>query len=94
MLNLMLTILSQTLCHVRSLKWLGQQKKTGMWTRLDMGQITQQPIQDAFSSLGKRNFSTIDNHSDLPCSKKQVLKNDEKISIQMVEAGAQPRQEQ
>ena len=69
-------------------------KKIGTWTRLDRGKVTQQTTQVVFSGPCKWNFSTIDDHSDLPCSKKQALKNDAEISIQMVEVGAQPRQEQ
>lgn len=65
-------------------------KKIGTWTKLDKGKVTQQITQVAFSGPCKRNFSTIDDHSNLPCSKKQVLKNDAKIPNQMVKASAQP----
>ena len=81
-------LLLLTLCHVRGMKLLGKQKKTGTWTRLDRGKITQQTTQAVFTGPCKRNFSTIDDHSDLPCSKKQVLTNEAEFSILMVEADA------
>ena len=65
-----------------------KKKKTGTWTRLDRGKITQQTTQAVFTGPCKRNFSTIDDHSDLPYSKKQVLTNEAEFSILMVEADA------
>ena len=47
------------------------------------------------NSIGpcKRKFTTVDDHPELPCNKKQVLKDDAEFSSQMVEAIKQPHQE-
>ena len=42
---------------------------------------------------GKRNFSQVGDHSELPCKKKQVLRDDEILFFPLVDAGNQPRQE-
>ena len=61
-------------------------KKIGTWTRLDRSKITQQVAQADPIGSCKRKFSTIDDHSELPCNKKQVLKDDDDFSSEMVEA--------
>ena len=40
-----------------------------------------------------RNFSNVDDHSKLPSSKRQVLKDGAEFSFQVVEADDQPRQQ-
>ena len=53
----------------------------------------QQVAQAEYTGPCKRSFSIIDDHSELPCNKKQVLKDDAEFSSQMVEAIALPCQE-
>ena len=88
----MLTRPPLTLYHVRGMNLLGQQKNC-RWTRLDTGKNMQQVAQAEYTGPCKRSFSIIDDHSELPCNKKQVLKDDAEFSSQMVEAIAQPCQE-
>ena len=53
----------------------------------------QQVAQAEYTGPCKRSFSIIDDHSELPCNKKQVLKDDAKFSSQIVEAIVLPCQE-
>ena len=69
------------------------QKKPSTWTRLDRASTTQKVCQPDFSGACNRNFSAIDDHSELPCNKKQVLKDGFDFSFQMVEADDQPHQQ-
>ena len=68
-------------------------KKTSTWTRLDRGKNTQQVAQADLTRVCKRHFLAIDDHTELPCSKKQVLKDGAEFSFQVVEIDEQPRQQ-
>ena len=68
-------------------------KKTSTWTRLDRRKNTQQAAQADFTGACKQLSSAIDDRPELPCSKKQVLKDGAEFSFQMGEADEQPCQE-
>ena len=94
MLTLMLTRPSLIPCHVKVMSSLDQQKKK-KWHVDKAGQRQAYTTGCSSRSIGscKRKFSTVNDHPELPCNKKQVLKDDAEFSSQMVEAVEQPCQE-
>ena len=69
--------------------------KKKKWHMGKAGQRQAYTIGCSSRSIGlcKRKFSTVNDHPELPCNKKQVLKDDAEFSSQMVEAVEQPCQE-
>ena len=67
-------------------------KKNGTWTRMERSKSTQQIARAELSGPCKRKFSSVDDHAELPCNKKQVLEDNAELSSQMVEAVEQPHQ--
>ena len=61
-------------------------KKPSMWTRFDRAAAAQKTCPSASIGACKRTFSDLDDHSDLPSSKRQVLKDGGDFSFQVVEA--------
>ena len=71
----------------------GAQKNPSTWTRLDRATTTQKTCPSVSTGACKRNFSDVDDHSELPSSKRQVSKDGAKFSFQVVEADDQPHQQ-
>ena len=69
------------------------QKKPSTWTRLDRASTTQKACPSVYTGACKRNFLNVDDHSELPSSKRQVLKDGAEFSFQVAEADDQPRQQ-
>ena len=61
-------------------------KKPNTWTRFDRAATAQKTCPSASIGACKRTFSDLDDHSDLPSSKRQVLKDGGDFSFQVVEA--------
>ena len=68
-------------------------KKPSTWTRFDRAAVAQKTCPAASTGACKRTFSDVDDHSDLPSSKRQVLKDGGDFSFKVVEAVDQPRQQ-
>ena len=68
-------------------------KKPSTWTRFDRAAATQKTCLAAVTGACKRTFSNVDDHSDLPSNKRQVLKDGGDFSFKVVEAVKQPRQQ-
>ena len=68
-------------------------KKPSTWTRFDRAAAALKTCLAAVTGACKRTFSDVDDHSDLPSSKRQVLKDGGDISFKVVEAVEQPRQQ-
>ena len=68
-------------------------KKPSTWTRLDRAAAAQKTGLAAATGACKRTFSDVDDHSDLPSSKRQVLKDGGDFSFKVEEAVEQPRQQ-
>ena len=61
-------------------------KKPSTWTRFDRAAAAQKTCPAAATGACKRTFSDVDDHSDLPSSKRQVLKDGGDFSFKVVEA--------
>ena len=68
-------------------------KKPSTWTRLDRASTTQKVCPSVSTGACKRNFLDMDDHSKLPSSKRQVLKDGAEFSFQVVKADDQPCQQ-
>nr|POE59416.1 hypothetical protein CFP56_45678 [Quercus suber] len=68
-------------------------KKPSTWTRFNRASATQKVCSSVSTGACKRNFSDVDDHSELPSSKRQVLKDGAEFSFQAMEADDQPRQQ-
>ena len=68
-------------------------KKPSTWTRFDRATAAQKTCPSASTGACKRTFSDVDDHSELPSSKRQVLKDGGNFSFQVVKAVDQPRQQ-
>ena len=68
-------------------------KKPSTWTRLDRAAAAQKTGLAAATGACKRTFSDVNDHSELPSSKRQVLKDGGDFFFKVVEAVEQPRQQ-